>query len=355
MPRSLWNGTIAFGLVRVPVKLHTATESKSISFRERHVSDGAAIEHRRVCLAEDREVPYGEIAKGFEVSSGSYVMLSKEEIAAAEGPEAHVIDVEHFVDGQEIDPAYYERAYYLSPGKLGDEAYRTLHSALKTSGKVGIGRFLFHGKAHLAALRALEDVIALQTMRFADEFVDPHELEIAKADKQPSKLEIDTARLLVDQLVSSFEPDAYENTYRAAVLGVIEQKARGQKIEAPQSHEQTGEGELLSALRASLEEGHVRKRRRPASGKPQPAGKAPRSSGGASGSSGKAPRSSGGASGSSGKAPRSSGGASGSSGKAPRSSGGASRSSGKAPRSSDDAPRPSKGAARGHRRTRGEG
>ena len=263
MPRSLWNGTIAFGLVRVPVKLHTATESKSISFRERHVSDGAAIEHRRVCVAEDREVPYGEIAKGYEVSSGSYVMLSKEEIAAAEGPEAHVVDVEHFVDRREIDPAYYERTYYLGPGKLGDEAYRTLRGALKASGKVGIGRFVFRSKAHLAAIRALEDVIVLHTMRFADEFVEPHELEIATADKQPSKLEIDTARLLVDQLVSSFEPDAYEDTYREAVLGVIEQKARGEKIQAPKSQKQTGEGELLSALRASLEEGHARKRRHP--------------------------------------------------------------------------------------------
>jgi DNA end-binding protein Ku len=320
MPRSLWNGTIAFGLVRVPVKLHTATESKSISFRERHVSDGAAIEHRRVCVTEDREVPYSEIAKGFEVSSGSYVMLSKEEIAAAEGPEAHVIDVEHFVDGREIDPAYYERAYYLSPGKLGDEAYGTLRSALKTSGKVGIGRFLLRGKAHLAAIRALEDVIVLHTMRFADEFVDPHELEIATADKQPSKLEIDTARLLVDQLVSSFEPDAYEDTYRAAVLGVIEQKARGEKIQAPQSQKQTGEGELLSALRASLEEGHGRKRRRPASVEPQPPGKAPRPSGGTPRSSVKAPS-----------------------------------SPGEAPRSPGGPPRSPKGATPARRRTRGEG
>ncbi len=253
-------------------------------------------------------------------SSGSFVMLSKEEIAAAEGPEAHVIDVEHFVDGQEIDPAYYERAYYLSPGKLGDEAYRTLHSALKASGKVGIGRFLFHGKTHLAAFRALEDVIVLHTMRFADEFADPRELEIAKADKQPSKLEIDTARLLVDQLVSSFEPDAYENSYRAAVLGVIEQKARGEKIQAPQSQEQTGEGELLSALRASLEEGHGRKRRRPASVEPQPSGKAPRSSGGTSRSSVKAPRSPGGT-----------------------------------PRSPGGTPRSAKGATPARRRTRGEG
>jgi DNA end-binding protein Ku len=260
MPRSLWNGTIAFGLVRVPVKLHSATESKKISFRERHGSDGAAIEHRRICVKEGREVPYSEVVKGFEVSSGSYVMLTKEEIAVADGTEAHIIDVEHFVAVEEIDPAYYERAYYLSPGRLGDEAYRMLHAALKRSGRAGIGRFVFHNKAHLVAVRALEDVIALHTMRFADEFVPERELEIVAPDKKPTKLEIDTAELLVDQLAASFEPEAYENTYRDAVLGVIERKARGEAIESPKSEQSTGDGELLSALRASLE-GHGRSRR----------------------------------------------------------------------------------------------
>jgi DNA end-binding protein Ku len=305
-PRSLWNGTIAFGLVRVPVKLHTATESKSVSFRERHIADGAAIEHRRVCVKEEREVPYSEIVKGFEVSSGSYVVLSKEEIAVAEGPEAHVVEIEHFVDAQEIDPAYYERSYYLGPGKLGKEPYRTLQAALERSGKVGIGRFVFHGKAHLAAVRAYEDLIVLHTMRFADEFVDPRELEIAKADKQPSKLEIDTARLLVEQLVSSFEPQAYEDTYRAAVLDLIERKAQGEQIQAPPSQEQTGEGELLSALRASLQKGHARKRRHATGATRQPAGDG-------------------------------------------------SRSGGESPRSSDGASRSSKAPARRPRRTRGEG
>src|SRR5215831_5430114 len=119
MPRSLWNGTIAFGLVRVSVKLHSATETKRISFKERHASDGAAIEHRRVCVKERREVPYDEIVKGFEVSSGSFVVLSKEELALAEGPQARVVEIDHFVGEEEIDPIFYERAYYLSPGKLG--------------------------------------------------------------------------------------------------------------------------------------------------------------------------------------------------------------------------------------------
>ena len=259
MPRSLWNGTVAFGLVRVPVKLYSATESKRIPLRERHVSDGAAIEHRRLCVKEGREVPYSELVKGYEVSAGSYVVLTKEEIAVADGPEAHVVEIEHFVSREEIDPAYYERAYYLGPGKLGEESYRLLQAALRRSDRVGIGRFVFHNKAHLVAIRALEEVIALHTMRFADELVAEEELEIVKADKKPSKLETDTAQLLVDQLNADFEPESYENSYRDAVLEMIERKARGEAIEAPETRQTTPEGDLLSALEASLDNGGRRR------------------------------------------------------------------------------------------------
>jgi DNA end-binding protein Ku len=269
MPRSLWNGTVAFGLVRVPVKLYSATESKRIPLRERHVSDGAAIEHRRLCVKEGREIPYSEIVKGYEVNAGSYVVLTKEEIAAADGPEAHVVEIEHFVSREEIDPAYYERAYYLGPGKLGEEPYRLLQAALRRSDRVGIGRFVFHNKAHLVAVRALEEVIAMHTMRFADELVPDSELEIAKADKEPSKLEVDTAQLLVEQLDSNFEPESYANGYRDAVLKMIERKARGEAIEAPESGKATPEGDLLSMLEASLEDRGGR-RRRAAKGSPRP-------------------------------------------------------------------------------------
>jgi DNA end-binding protein Ku len=261
MPRSLWNGTIAFGLVRVPVKLHSATESKRIPFRERHVTDGAAIEHRRVCVKEGREVPYGEIVKGFQVSAGSYVVLSKEEIAVADGSQARVVEIEHFVDGEEIDPVYYERAYYLSPGKLGEEPYRLLHAALKRSGRVGIGRFVFHNKEHLAAVRGLDDVIVLHTMRFSDELVPDRELDLPEPGKKPSKLEVDTAQLLIDQLDSTFEPDGYEDTYRDAVMRLIERKARGEAIEAPESEQVTRKGDLLEALQASLEDRGARRPR----------------------------------------------------------------------------------------------
>jgi DNA end-binding protein Ku len=260
-PRSLWNGTIAFGLVRVPVKLHSATEPKKIAFRERHSTDGAAIEHRRVCVKEGKEVPFGEIVKGYEVASGKYVVLSKEEIAVADGAEAHVVEIQHFVSVGEIDPVYYERPYYLSPGKLGDEAYRLLHAALKRSDRVGIGRFVFHNKAHLVAIRALEDVIALHTMRFADELVPEAEVELGETPKAPTKLEVDTAKLLISQLDSGFEPDSYEDTYRDALMGVIERKARGEAIEAPDRQPSTREGDLLGALEASLKGSGGGKRR----------------------------------------------------------------------------------------------
>ena len=268
MPRSIWNGTVAFGLVRVPVKLYSATESKRIPLRERHVSDGAAIEHRRLCVKEGKEVPYSEIVKGYEVSTGSYVVLTKEEIAAADGPQAHVVEIEHFVSRGEIDPAYYERAYYLGPGKLGEEPYRLLQAALRRSDRVGIGRFVFHNKAHLVAIRALDELIALHTMRFADELVSDGEIEIVRPDKEPSKLEADTAQLLVGQLDSSFEPESYVNSYRDAVLKMIQRKAKGEAIQAPESQQATPEGDLLSALEASLKD-RPRRRRRPAQVSPR--------------------------------------------------------------------------------------
>ncbi|MGH2912308.1 MAG: Ku protein [Solirubrobacteraceae bacterium] len=262
IPRSLWNGTIVFGLVRVPVKLHSATESKKLAFRERHATDGAAIEHRRVCVKEGKEVPYGEIVKGYEVASGTYVVLSKEEIAIADGAEARVVEIQHFVSVEEIDPVYYERSYYLSPGKLADEPYGLLHAALKRSGRVGIGRFVFHNKAHMVAIRALDDVIALHTMRFADELVPEGDMEMGEsATKAPTKLEVDTAELLIAQLDSSFEPHSYSDTYRDALMEVIERKARGEAIEVPDGQSQVREGDLLAALEASLQGSGGGKRR----------------------------------------------------------------------------------------------
>jgi|HubBroStandDraft_2_1064218.scaffolds.fasta_scaffold19599_3 DNA end-binding protein Ku len=262
MPRSLWNGTISFANVRVPVKLYSATESKAIRFRERRLTDGSAIEHRRVCVKEDREVPYGEIVKGFEVATGSYVTLSKEEIAAADGPAARTVEIEHFVGREEIDPVYYERAYHLGPGKLGDEPYRLLHGAMKRSERVGIGRFVFHNKAHLVAVRALGDVLALHTMRFADELVDPRELDLKPPQRKPSKREVAAAQVLVEQLGARFQPHRYHDTYRKAVLELIERKGHGETIAPAQEEPATAEDDLFEALQASLDRHGARSRSR---------------------------------------------------------------------------------------------
>ncbi len=260
MPRSLWNGTISFANVRVPVKLYSATESQAIRFRERRLSDGSAIEHRRVCVKEDRAVPYGEIVKGFEVGTGSFVTLSKEEIAAADGPAARTVEIEHFVGREEIDPVYYERAYHLGPGQLGDEPYRLLHAAMKRSERVGIGRFVFHNKAHLVAVRALDDVLALHTMRFADELVDPRELDLKPPQRKPGKREVAAARVLVEQLGARFQPHRYHDTYRKSVLELIERKARGETIAPAQAEPVTAEDDLLAALQASLDQHGARSR-----------------------------------------------------------------------------------------------
>ena len=135
MPRSLWNGTISVGPINVPVKLYPAVESKTVHFREVHLADEAKVEHRRFCSAEDEEVPSDEVVKGFDVGDGKYVVLDKDEIAAAAGDPAHVIDVERFVEYAAIDPVFYEKTYYLGAGKKGEDAYRLLYDALGQTGR----------------------------------------------------------------------------------------------------------------------------------------------------------------------------------------------------------------------------
>src|SRR5919202_419464 len=177
--RSIWNGTIAFGLMSVPVKLHTATESKTVHFREVHLDDGAKIEHRRFCSKEDKEVPYKQIVKGYEVAEDTYVVLEKDEVAAAAGDGAHRIEVEHFVDAGAIDPVFFDKTYYLGAGKDGAQPYRVLLDALEQTGRAGIGRFTFHDREYLTAIRARDGVLVLHTLRFADELVPGKDVDVA--------------------------------------------------------------------------------------------------------------------------------------------------------------------------------
>jgi len=253
MARSIWNGTIAFGLMTVPVKLHTATESKTVHFHEVHLEDGARIEHRRFCSKEDKEVPYEEVVKGYEVGSGEYVVLDKDEISAAAGERAHVIEVEHFVDAADIDPVFYEKTYYLGAGKDGAGPYRLLHDALEQTGRAGIGRFTFHDREYLTAVRARDGVLVLHTLHFADELVPGDDIEVAGPSRGPDTREVKMAASLIDSLHEKFRPDRYDDEYREAVLEVVKRKAKGEEIEAPDEPEDDDQDDLMAALKASLD------------------------------------------------------------------------------------------------------
>ncbi|MET0810502.1 MAG: Ku protein [Thermoleophilaceae bacterium] len=254
MPRSIWNGTISFGLAHVPIKLYSATESKTVSFHEVHLADGARLEHKRICSKEDQEVPYKEVVKGFEVSPDEYVVLDKSEVAAAAGSRGKVIEIEEFVPDDAIDPVYFEKTYYVGCRDEG-EAYRVFQEALTQTGRVGIGRFTFHNREYLAAVRPLDGVLALHTMRFHDEVVRGSQLKYDKPGKGPGKQEVEMAEQLVDSLYRDFDPTDYEDTYREAVLELIARKAKGEAIEAEEPEPEEDTSDLMSALKASLKKG----------------------------------------------------------------------------------------------------
>src|SRR3954470_21220228 len=186
MPRSIWNGTIAFGLVTVPIKVYSATESKTVHFREVHAKDASPIEHRRICPNDDKVVDYKDIVKGYEVSKGKWVELTDDEIAAAAGSQAKLLEIDHFVPADEIDPDFYERTYYVGAGDKGKDAYALLQAALEKAERAGVGRWVFHNRERTVVIRPLTDVLALHTMRFADELVDPTELELGRVNRKPS-------------------------------------------------------------------------------------------------------------------------------------------------------------------------
>lgn len=254
----MWNGTILVAAVGVPVKLYSATQSKTVSFSEVHLEDGSAIEHRRFCSLEEEQVPFSEVVKGYEVGDGEYVVLDKDEIVAAAGGRTRFIDVEDFVPADAIDPVYYDKAYYLGAGADGEDGYRLLHAALEETGRAAIGRFTFHNREYLVAIRPLDGVLAMHTMRFADALVEPEDVELETPARAPADREIKMAGQLLASLHESFEPERYEDEYREAVLDLIRRKAAGEAIEAPAEEEPEEETDLMAALQASLDAGKGR-------------------------------------------------------------------------------------------------
>lgn len=238
-------------MVRVPVKLYSATDPGRVPLREVHLADGAPIRHHRYCVAEDREVPYEEVAKGYEVGEDEYVVLEKEEIRAAAGERGKCVEIEEFVPADRIDPAYHDRTYYVGC-REDDRAYAVLKAALEKTGRAGIGRFTFHNREYLTALDARGSVLTLHTLRFHDELVDPGRVRVAGPKRDPTKQELKLARRLVDSLSEPFEVEEYEDRYRAALMDLIEARAEGREIERPKAPEPGETRDLESALEASL-------------------------------------------------------------------------------------------------------
>ena len=261
MPRSLWTGSLSFGLVNVPVQLATALQDLDVHFHQLHDADGARIRTVRVCPEDGEEVPYEEVARGYEVEDGRYVTVSDEELEALAPERTRTIDIEEFVELDEVDPLRLDRPYYLLPmgdGGGGQRAYKLLQQVMAETKSVAIGRFVLRAKEYLVAIRAVGDVMLLHTMVFDDEINAPEDYagllgEAASAEVDGRQLK--AMRALIEELTSPFEPDRYENHQRARMLELIEQKASGEEVvRQPEGPEPEAVPDLMAALEATLSE-----------------------------------------------------------------------------------------------------
>ena len=245
---------MSFGLVNVPVKMTTATSAKDVRFHQLHDADNGRISQKRVCSLDGEEVEYSHIVKGYDLGGGRYVVVEPEELASIDVEATRNIDIEEFVDLADIDPVYFEKSYYLVPDGRAEKPYALLVETMQRCGKVALGRFVLRTKQYLAALRARDGVLVLSTMLYADEVVDPGELEVpTAADTAPSERELNMAAQLVESLSAEFDPGKYHDEYREKVLAMIEAKAEGEIITQPEpAAEAAPVVDLMAALEASL-------------------------------------------------------------------------------------------------------
>jgi DNA end-binding protein Ku len=255
MARAIWSGAISFGLVNVPVKLYSATQPKTVRFHQLSGKTGARIRQKRVDPSTDEEVPYEDIVKGYEVTPDHYVVIQPEELDALDPKATRTIDIEEFVDLEEIDPIYYDHSYYLAPASGGSKAYRLLLDAMKEAGKVGIGRVVIRSKQQLCALRPTGEVLTLTTMLWGDEVLPPDRLDELESvnETEASDRELKMAEQLIESLSADFEPEKFHDEYRQQVLNLIERKAAGEEIAVqPEAEEPSPAPDLMAALEASL-------------------------------------------------------------------------------------------------------
>jgi DNA end-binding protein Ku len=265
MPSAIWTGSISFGLVQVPVRLVSATKSRDVSFNQLEEGTGARIRYKKVSDATGEEVPAERIKRGYEISKGRYVMIEPDELDVLRPKGSHAIEIEEFVDLDEIDPLYFEQPYYLVPDARGIKPYKLLVEAMIELNKVAIGRIIVRSKERLVAIRPVDGMLCIETMRYADEVLPRADLVPDDADSELTERELAMARQLVESLaVDHFEPEKYRDEYREQVLDLIEKKAAGQEIVAEPVVEPPAKVlDLVAALEASLDRAQSAKDRHP--------------------------------------------------------------------------------------------
>jgi DNA end-binding protein Ku len=255
MPRAIWKGSLAFGLVNVPVELHTAVRDSRPRFRLLHRQDESPIEYQRVCRRDGKPVAWEDLVKGYEYAKGQFVVLTKDDFETAALEKSRTIEILEFVSSEEIDDRFFEQPYYLAPAKGAERAYAVLREALRKSGYIGVSRFIMRETQHLAALEVAEDAMVLTMMRFAEELVDTAPLSLPDKSVVRDK-ELQMAQQLVDSLAGKWEPEKYKDEYRANLMRVIEAKMKGKKPALEGEPTTPGRAEvvdLMERLRKSLQ------------------------------------------------------------------------------------------------------
>lgn len=254
MPRSIWKGAISFGLITIPIKVYGATETKDLSFRQVHPEDGGRIKYKRVCEACGKEIPYTEIAKGYETGDGRMVILEAEDFENLPLPTAKAVEVVQFVEVDEVDPTYFERTYFLEADGPGAKPYVLLRRALADAGKAALVKVALRSRESLALIRAQDDLLLMHTMLWPDELRDGS-FAAPSDDVKVSDAEVDMARMFIDQLTGDFDPTQFTDVYREALEAVVQAKLEG--APAPEATEeapaQAEVVDLVAALRASVE------------------------------------------------------------------------------------------------------
>jgi DNA end-binding protein Ku len=260
---TIWKGSISFGLVNIPIKLHSATEDRDIKLRSLHKECHTPIKYEKVCPVCDKEIDHKDIVKGYEVTKGKFVVLEEDELNEIKEVNAEkTVEILDFIKIDEIDPIFYDRSYFVSPNDGGKKAYTLLRKALVTSGKVGIAKITMRSKEQLSVVRVYENTLVMETIHYPDEVRTSKDVPNVPENDEISEKELETATMLIEQLTSEFQPENYHDEYRERLSQLIESKQTGEKIvTAKEKAPKENVTDLMAALQASIDSTNTEKKK----------------------------------------------------------------------------------------------